>query len=50
MMCFPEIAKIVHDNMFYDHTKFGIDIISLSQVIGVSCALVIPRSDALSFK
>ena len=48
MMCFPEIAKIVHDNMFYDHTKFGIDIISLSKVTDVSCALEIPLSDFLS--
>ena len=48
-MCFPGMTEILYDNMFYDHTKFGIDIISLSQVTGVSCALEIPRSDSLSF-
>ena len=44
MMCFPGMAKIFYDNMFYDHTKFGIDIISLSKVTGVFCALEIPPS------
>ena len=48
MMCFPEMVKIFHDLMRYDLTKFGFDIISLSQVTGVSCALEIPHSDSLS--
>ena len=49
MMYCPGIAQNFHDNMFYDHTKFEIDIISLSKVTGVSCALDIPRSDLLNF-
>ena len=49
MMCFPWMAKIFYDNMQYDHTKFGIDMISLSQVTGVFCALEIPRSASLNF-
>ena len=49
MMCFPGMAKIFYDNMFYDHTKFGFDIISLSKVTGVFCALEIPLSASLSF-
>ena len=47
-MCFPGMTKIFQDNMHYDHKKFEIDFISLSQIMGVSCALKIPRSDSIS--
>ena len=49
MMCFPGIAKIYYDNMFYDHTKFEIDMISLSKFTDLFRNLDIPRSDALNF-
>ena len=48
MICFPEMFKIFRDNLHHDHRKFRIDIISLKEVTGGSCALEIPYPDFLS--